>query len=55
MTVAGKISAQMVEAQRLVTKEGKTAYAAAKAVGLTKGAIYRAPWYKEWVNGKAKG
>jgi len=39
-------SAAMVEARRLVTEEGHTAYAAAKAAGLSRSAIYMSKWYK---------
>lgn len=38
----------MVKARKLVTEEGLTPYAAAKECGLTRSAIYMAPWYKEW-------
>jgi hypothetical protein len=41
-------SSAMVEARRLVMKKGVSPYAAAKQVGLSSGAIYMAPWYKEW-------
>ena len=41
-------SAAMVKARKLVTEQGMTPYAAAQKVGLTRSAIYMAPWYKEW-------
>lgn len=41
-------SAAMVEARRLVIEEGHTAYAAAKATGLSRSAIYMSKWYKIW-------
>lgn len=50
--MAAKESAEMKTARVLVTTMGKTPYAAAKQVGLTRSAIYMAPWYKEWKNGK---
>lgn len=46
--MAAKESAAMVKARKLVTEEGLTPYAAAKECGLTRSAIYMAPWYKEW-------
>ena len=33
---------------------GATPYAAAKAVGITRNAIYMAPWYKDWRDAKKK-
>ena len=44
-------SAAMVEARKMVTEQGVTPYAAAQKVGLTRSAIYMAPWYKEWKSG----
>ena len=41
-------SEAMREARLLIIEEGYTAYAAAAKVGLTRSAIYMAPWYKEW-------
>lgn len=38
----------MAKARKLVMQQGLTAYAAAKATGLTRAAIYMAPWYKKW-------
>lgn len=53
--MAPRESTAMSTARVLVTLMGKTPYAAAKQVGLTRSAIYMAPWYKEWrKNGKAK-
>lgn len=46
--MGAKQSAAMAQAQRLVTLKGMTPYAAAQKVGLTRSAIYMAPWYKEW-------
>lgn len=46
--MAAKVSAAMVKARKLVTEGGYTPYAAAKECGLTRSAIYMAPWYKEW-------
>lgn len=44
--MAPKESAAMIQARKLITERGETPYAAAKAVGLTRSAIYMAPWYK---------
>lgn len=41
-------SAEMAKARELVTVQGLTPYAAAKAAGVSRSAIYMAPWYKEW-------
>lgn len=41
-------SPQMVEAKRLVTQEGLTAYAAAKQAGISAEAIYMSAWYKQF-------
>lgn len=46
--MAAKVSAAMVKARKLVTEKGVTPYAAAKECGLTRSAIYMAPWYKKW-------
>ena len=46
--MAAKESEAMKKARKLVTEKGVNAYAAAKQVGLTRSAIYMAPWYKEW-------
>jgi len=46
--MAPRESAAMVKARELVTKRGLTPYAAAKKVGVTRSAIYMAPWYKAW-------
>ena len=46
--MAARESAAMVRARKLVTEQGLTPYAAAAKVGLTRSAIYMAPWYKEW-------
>jgi hypothetical protein len=44
--MGAKESEEMKEARRLILGEGLTVYAAAKRAGLTSGAIYKAPWYK---------
>ena len=46
--MAARESDAMVKARKLVTEQGMTPYAAAQKVGLTRSAIYLAPWYKEW-------
>lgn len=46
--MAARESAAMVKARKLVTERGVTPYAAAQKVGLTRSAIYMAPWYKAW-------
>ena len=46
--MAARESAAMVKARELVTVDGLSAYAAAQKVGLTRSAIYMAPWYKAW-------
>lgn len=46
--MAAHESAAMIEARRLITKHDITPYAAAQIVGLTRSAIYMAPWYKDW-------
>lgn len=46
--MAAKVSAAMQKARKLVTEEGQTPYAAAKECGITRSAIYMAPWYKAW-------
>ena len=46
--MAAKESEAMKKARKLVTEKGLTPYAAAQKVGLTRSAIYMAPWYKEW-------
>lgn len=46
--MAARESAAMVKARKLVTERGLTAYAAALKVGLTRSAVYMAPWYKAW-------
>lgn len=50
--MGARMSLQMVQARKLVIEYGLTAYAAAKATGLTRPAIYQASWYKEWKEGK---
>lgn len=46
--MAARESAAMAKARKLIKGDGLTAYAAAKKVGLTRAAIYMAPWYKAW-------
>lgn len=46
--MAAHESAAMVKARKLIMVDGMSAYAAAIKVGLTRSAIYMAPWYKEW-------
>lgn len=47
-------SAAMVLAKEMVTERGLTAYAAAKATGLTRSAIYMSTWYKSWRASQSK-
>lgn len=47
-------SDKMKKARKLVKEKGWTPYAAAAEVGLTRSAIYMAPWYKEWKAEKCK-
>jgi molybdopterin-binding protein len=47
--MGAKVSAEMVKAKSLVLEGGATAYAAAKATGLTVGAISRTKWYRDHV------
>ena len=46
--MTAKESEAMKKARKLVTEKGMTPYAAAQKVGLTRSAIYMAPWYKAW-------
>lgn len=50
--MGAKQSEAMKKAKKLITEGGHTAYAAAKACGLTRSAIYMSNWYKEWKNAK---
>ena len=52
--MAAKESEAMKKARKLVTEKGLTPYAAAQQTGLTRSAIYMAPWYKEWKKDKQK-
>ena len=45
--MAAKESEAMKNARKLVMA-GYSAYSAAKECGITRSAIYMAPWYKEW-------
>lgn len=47
-------SSAMKKARKLVQEEGITPYAAAVKVGISRSAIYMAPWYKEWKKCEAK-
>lgn len=49
--MGARISAEMRAARKLV-EAGHTAYAAAKATGLTQGAISKSKWYKEFIAAK---
>lgn len=46
--MAPRESAQMIRARKLIIEKGLTPYTAAIKVGITRAAIYNAPWYKEW-------
>ena len=52
--MAAKESAEMAQVRELIIMQGWTPYAAAQKVGLTRSAIYMAPWYKEWKKGQKK-
>ena len=52
--MAAKESEAMKKARKLVTEKGVTPYAAAQQTGLTRSAIYMAPWYKEWKKDQQK-
>ena len=52
--MAAHESAAMVKARKLIIDGGLTAYAAAAKSGITKSAIYMAPWYKAFQAAKAK-
>jgi len=41
-------SAAMARARKLIIEKGLTAYAAAQKVGISRSAIYMAPWYRKW-------
>jgi len=45
--MAARQTQEMKKARKLV-EAGMTAYAAAKQCGITRSAIYMAPWYKEF-------
>lgn len=47
-------SAAMRKARKLIVTQGLTAYAAAIKAGITRSAIYQAPWYKEWRSSNVK-
>lgn len=51
--MGAKQSQEMVRAKRMVLG-GMSAYAAAKAVGITRHAIYMSAWYREWRDEKKK-
>lgn len=46
--MGAKESEAMKEARRLIIVEGKTAYAAAKLAGVSRGGISKAQWYRDW-------
>ena len=46
--MGAKESTQMQTARRLITAHGFSAYEAAARAGITRQAIYMAPWYKEY-------
>ncbi len=50
--MGAKQSAEMAKAKRLITEEGVTPYAAAQASGITRGAISKAKWYRDWIASK---
>lgn len=45
--MGAKVSAEMRAAKALILA-GKSAYEAAKTVGISSQAIYMSKWYKEW-------
>lgn len=47
--MGAKQSQEMKKAQRLVVERGMTQYAAAKAAGVTAGAISKSAWYRAHV------
>lgn len=51
--MAGKQSAAMDQAQKLVTLKGISPPMAAKRAGITINSIYRAAWYKAHIAAKA--
>lgn len=53
--MGAKVSGEMVRAKALVLDHGATAYAAAKATGLTTGAISRTDWYRAHVAAQPAG
>lgn len=52
--MGAKRSAQMEKALRMIFTEGKTAYAAAKATGLTQSAISQNKEYRAFIDAKRK-
>lgn len=53
--MAARESNAMGEARELITTDGLSAYAAAKRTGISRSAIYMAPWYKAWKRGRDNG
>lgn len=53
--MGARVSAEMVRARELVLEKGATAYGAARATGLTVGAISRTKWYAAHVATLAQG
>ena len=46
--MAARISVAMTHAKKLITKYGYSVREASDATGISRPAIYMAPWYKEW-------
>jgi len=46
--MGAKESSAMQKARKLIVEHGLTAYEAAARSGITRSAIYMAPWYKEF-------
>jgi predicted transcriptional regulator len=47
--MGAKVSDAMRQARHMVEVEGKSAYEAAAATGITRGAISKSKWYREFV------
>lgn len=52
--MAAHESDAMRQARKLIKNKGMTAYAAARQAGITRSAIYMAPWYKKWKKEQGK-
>ena len=46
--MGARMSVAMVHAKKLITKHGYSVRDAADATGISRPAIYMAPWYKAW-------